>query len=59
MERIGICRIAETVPHVELAVIVPSLAAMDLNAALAVEGLHVVRTCSKAPWRESNSTMYG
>jgi hypothetical protein len=36
-ERIGMCRIGEAVPHVELLVFVPPVAVTDLNAALAVE----------------------
>jgi hypothetical protein len=36
-------RIAETVPYVELTVIIPSLAAPDLNAALAVERQYGIR----------------
>jgi hypothetical protein len=39
-ERIGMFRIPETVPYVELTVIIPSLAAPDLNAAFAVERQH-------------------
>jgi hypothetical protein len=52
-ERIGICRIAETIPDVELTVVIPSLAAMNLNVALAVERQHVIGPRSKASRRQS------
>src|SRR5262245_21598884 len=47
------CRIAETVPDIELAVVMPSLATMDLNAALAVERQYIIGPCSKASRRQS------
>jgi len=40
MERIGMGRIGEAVPHVELPVVISSQAATDLNVALAVERQH-------------------
>jgi len=52
-ELIGMCRIAETVPDVELPVVIPSLAAMDLNVALTVESQYGLGPCPKASWRQS------
>src|SRR5215467_13752161 len=51
-ELIGMCRIAETIPDVESAVVIPSLAATDLNVALAMERQHGIRPCSKATRRQ-------
>jgi hypothetical protein len=40
---IGMYRIGEAVAHVELTIVVPPLAATDLNSALTVERQHSIR----------------
>jgi hypothetical protein len=46
------CRIGEAVPHVKLPVVISSLAATDLNVALAVERQHVIGPCPKTSRRQ-------